>query len=209
MLCFVAVSVSAANNITITSDDVKAGMPPGEAQELSQMMEDMRALQAAGRNYPKGDPRRRGMVNEFERVKAERDEKFGYILGLKGQSITLHGDPPPSKNEILSSVMRARQTGQGDGILHPHWSISDGRLIGSASPPSEKNPPPPLGNVNPSVNSGDFPEGRIETFRSDCCRKRGIPKPNVDYQTVCWEANDVGKGIIFGIGMAHCFWGRP
>lgn len=130
---------------TFTSDDVYRTLAPNEQVELESIQEELRELQETGRSLKEGSPSRRAVLTEFERVKAERDEKFGFIRGLNGSTITFWGEPFPNPVDILSQVVSARRstyTLENAGMLFPHWYYNEtAAIVGAMEPPEELTAP--------------------------------------------------------------------
>lgn len=125
---------------TFTSDDVYNVLNPIQKSELDTLQEDLRELQATGRSLPEGSASRQAVLAAFEAKKAEREEKFGFIRGINGTTITVWGEATPSIDDILGPVFHGRTGGYGDGILYPHYYFDENaRLVGSNSPPPEVN----------------------------------------------------------------------
>lgn len=140
----------ASQNVVLTSDHLKVGMSSREVAELSELNSDLRALRDSGQMEQDPDVRT-VLVEEFQRLKRERDQRFAYARGIVGQTLTLHGEPPPSAHEVVASVVRARKTNSGDGILHAHWSRGpNGELVGGADSPQNNSFKGPLLPPDPS-----------------------------------------------------------
>lgn len=123
---------------TFTSDDVYSVLNPIEKSELDALQDDLRELQATGRSLPEGSASRQAVLAAFEAKKAEREEKFGFIRGINGTTITFWGEATPSIDDILGPVLHARTGGYGDGILYPHYYFDENaRIVGSNAPPPE------------------------------------------------------------------------
>ena len=151
---------------TFTSDDVYRALNPIEQKELDKIQEDLRELQETGRALPEGSASRRAVLAEFERVKAEREEKFGFIRGINGTTITFWGEPLPSSDDILDRVFLGRKSGYGDGMLYPHYYYDENAMIrGSNEPPPEAASPGGSG-LDLGASGLVVPEDSLES--SDC-----------------------------------------
>ncbi len=143
---------------TFTGDDIYRTMTPSDQTELQRIQDELRELQKLGRSKAKGSLERRAILNEFERVKAEREEKFGYIRGINGTTITFWGEPVPAPEDILRDVLMARKGELGDGMLYPHYYYDqDARIRGAAAPPPHATAPAKAPSGSTSEGSGiDF-----------------------------------------------------
>lgn len=122
--------------VTITRADLESFLTEAEIAELSEYNDTLRAHAEYGRSLPRGSKARADAVEMHEATKRERDEKFGHLRGLRGETIIAHGMPPPTGAEIVSQIAYQRLTGNGSGILQPHWVREPaGGIYGSPTPP--------------------------------------------------------------------------
>lgn len=123
------------SQVTITKADLESVLSDQEITELEEYNETLRAHAAYGRSLPKGSKARADAVEMHEATKRERDQKYGHLRGLRGVTITSHGMPPPTGAEIVSQIAYQRLTGNGSGILQPHWIREPaGGIYGSSTP---------------------------------------------------------------------------
>lgn len=130
---------SAGTEVIFDKDDLLAAMTDTERQEFLDMRQDLKELQEAGRTLEKGKAPRRAMQAAFAAKKTEFEEEFGYLRGFNGKTVTVYGNPAPTKWEIMNQVInggsfRGGSFGYG---LHPHWTREEesGAIVGSASSP--------------------------------------------------------------------------
>lgn len=135
---------AASQRVTFTGKDIMNMMEPAERTAYRKLRQELEDLRAAGSRYPKGSRARSALVREYEAAKADLYRDYGVYRGIAGKTVTLHGDPPPNRRQVLERVLRQRRSGQG-GRLLPHWNMAeDGRLSGSVETPAQFTAAPAL-----------------------------------------------------------------
>ena len=203
--------------VTISKADIESAMTPQEIEDLQEYNDTLERHAEYGRSFPAGSKGREGAVKIFEQTKQERDEKYAHLRGLRGQTVTAYGMPPPTGAEIVMVVMQERLFSSGSGILHPHWiRESAGGVYGSASAPTfydEVGDGFPAGETV-SANAviagnadGTAHTGSTSIATAQCLETAGPVPDNWDYEysgepvCKCFE-----ESTVFGV--TPCNWVR-
>jgi len=187
-------------NASFNKDDILAAMSPSERRDFKQRRKELKELQENGRALPKDSPGRKIILASIREKMKDFNERYDVFRGFNGTTITLWGDPPPSKTDIIMITVMERRTGAGAGLVYPHWERrSDGAIVGSFDPP------------NGEVTGESYPAGptvgghiRIRAPRlHGSCRELGPPPPDM--------ANPVCKcqkqGFLYGTShLTVCNW---
>lgn len=128
--------------VTISKGDLEGAMTPAEIEDLKEFNDTLERHAAYGRSFPAGSKGRQDAKKIFDDTKRERDEKYKHLAGLRGQTVTAYGMPPPTGAEIVMVIMQQRLFNNGSGILHAHWIRERaGGVYGSATAPTFDDQP--------------------------------------------------------------------
>ncbi len=143
------VQESAGTKVTFDKDDLLNAMKSAERQDFLDRRQELKDLQADGRKLDKGSPGRKVLAAAFQAKQDEFDKKFDHLRGFNGKSVTVHGNPPPNKRDIMRIVMNGGRSSPG---LHQHWTRDEhGNVVGGASPPKiETASKPTASEVSPA-----------------------------------------------------------
>lgn len=162
--------------VTFGKSDLLNAMPDDKRQEFLEMREKLRQLKKA--KDSKGlDPAVQEASAMFFRTTAEKFERdFGMYRGFRNKTVTVYGNPLPSKTEIMKIVIGGRSPGSSGGMLYPHWNREEdsGAVVGSNAPPKIETAKKPDGRVFPEAESVTVPS---RTFGDNGCTHGifGIP----------------------------------
>ena len=196
------VAANSEVEVTIASSDFRSVLTQAEVQRLEEINDELRELRDIAKTIPKESGNYQSLLMLADQKKDQRDEEFAHIKGLGGQTITLVGNPPPTKEQVLNQVVSARRAGL-DAPLHSYWHIGhDGALVGGATAPvieaAEDQPTMPV------VLAEDLPDIKpvSRVYVADAKECRGSA-PASGFVCLCDPTNDV-----FGIP-SGCWWGLP
>ncbi len=202
-------SVQKGTQLTFDKDDLLNAMTDAERQDFLDRRKELKELQEAGRSLKKGSAGRKVVLAEFQSKQAEFDEKFDHLRGFRGKTVMVYGNPPPTKQEIMTQVnsgssFRGGSFGHG---IDSHWTREkSGAIVGSVSPPkvetvSTPTPPPtPTPKVSkPKPRSTPRSSGPALTPEQHCRKMAGPPRSE-GLTCFCGDPRD----DVFGV--PSCWW---
>lgn len=200
-------SFQKGTQVTFDKDDLLNAMSDAERQDFLDRRKELKELQEAGRALKKGKAGRKVVLAEFQAKQAEFDEKFDHLRGFRGKTVTVYGNPPPTKQEIMAQVNSGSsfRGGSFGHELEPHWTREkSGAIVSSVSPPKVETVSTPTPVPSPKVSK---PKPRSTTRSSgqaltpdQHCRKMAGPPPSGGLRCVCGDP----RHDIFGI--PSCSW---
>ncbi len=135
-----------ARHVTFDKEDLLNAMSDAERQDFLDRRKELKELQEDGRSLKKGSAGRKVVLERFEAKKKEFEKKFLSFRGFRGKTVTVYGDPPPTKKEIMEMVMGGLgsfENGDFGYGLSPYWKReASGAIVGLDSPPTFKTPQP-------------------------------------------------------------------
>lgn len=204
----------AKRQVTISKGDLEAAMTPAEIADLKEFNDTLERHAAYGRSFPAGSKGRQDAKKIFDDTKRERDDKYKHLAGMRGQTVTAHGMPPPTGAEIVMVIMQQRLFNSGSGMLHAHWIRERaGGVYGSATAPVFDDQPADgyLGAGDTVIATAQIgsAEGSSTTGSADavCLEAAGPVPDDWDYD---WSGEPICKcfpeSTLYGV--TPCNWVR-
>ncbi len=130
-----------ARHVTFNRDDLLNAMTDVEREDFFDRRKELKELQLDGRSLKMGLADGRVVLERFEAQK-RRVRKNLSLRGFRGKTVTVFGNPPPSKKEIMKMVMGGIGSfGNGDfgSGLSSYWKReASGAIVGLDSPPNNR-----------------------------------------------------------------------
>ncbi len=136
-------SAYSVRDVTFDREDLLNAMTDAEREDFLERRKELKELQQDGRSLKKGSAGRKVVLDRFEAKKEEFEKKFFGFRGFRGKTVTVYGDPPPTKKEIMEMVMGGLgsfENGDFGYGLSPYWKReASGDIVGLDSPPTFEN----------------------------------------------------------------------
>lgn len=122
--------------VTLTRGDVQNAMTEKERRLFSEQRLKMKKNKASQAKLADDPDSVSVLEARYSELETEFEDTFGAYRGLRGKTVTLFGEPPPTTEEVIGIVVGGVRSGTG-GTLFPFWVRDEetGAIVGSDSKP--------------------------------------------------------------------------
>ncbi len=189
-------------SVTFTLGDVLNAMTPSERTEFQELRLKMKRNMASQKQIADDPDSVAALESRLTALKEEFESKFGFLRGIKDETVTVYGSPLPSKQEIMDRLVYGRTAG-GDPTLYPHWYRTGlGEMIGSNTRPEHESGPPAGETHELFIPGESLPIPVEQSDRDTSCEAQAGPRPtDRNYELRC-------KCTDGAFGIDSCWWVR-